>query len=140
MQPNASTSAQPTPRPQVDFNILRAQIINALLHANGLLQQNNAQLQSHLVFSKLVDLTALFSLQSNLFEPRLYLFQLTNPDGTQANLARMDATGTPIELDEVDRAYIAAISSSLGPTVHTAYRKMVPVEPLITHPAPSSLQ
>ncbi len=133
--PSASDSNTPVDITHLlDYEQLRAQMLNCLLMANGLFQKHNEGLTSSLVFGRITDLGVLFTLFSNASEPRLYLFRLLNPDGTQAHLARLNERSESLDLEPFDQGFIGAISSSLGSTVAAAYHQMVrePVAP--THP------
>ena len=134
-EPVVPTSAKPSAAltPSVDFEVLRAQVVNCLLHAAMLLCEQNPGVVAHPVFGRFSNLSVLMTLQSAQFETRIYIFRLLNPDGSQANLMRVDDAGHEVAFDEVDHAYASAIGHSLGPTVQAAWRRMVPEEPSATH-------
>jgi hypothetical protein len=125
--------------PNVDFEVLRAQLVNCTLLAAGLLGQHNPGVTAHCVFTRFMGLGVLFLLRSPQFEERRYLLRLTNPDGTQANLVRIDGEGAEVQFDEIDSAYLNALGQCLEATVQAAWKQMVPVEPKITHTGTNSL-
>lgn len=125
--------------PNVDFEVLRAQLVNCTLLAAGLLSQHNPGVTAHCVFTRFIGLGLVFLLRSPQFDERRYLLRLTNPDGTLANLVRMDGEGAEVKFDEIDTAYLNALCQCLEHTVHAAWKQMVPVEPKITHPGNHSL-
>ena len=126
--------------PNVDFDVLRAQLVNCLHLACDLLGQHNPGLAAHCLLSRFMGLGVLFSLQSPQFEARRYILKLTTPDGTKAHFTRLDAQGDAVGMDEVDDAYMNAIGHCLEDTVHAAWKQMVPAEPSITHLPPTTLQ
>jgi hypothetical protein len=134
----ASAPASPL-TPNVDFEVLRAQLVNCVLAAAGLLGQHNPGISAHCIFNRFLGLGLLFTLNSAQFESRRYLLRLVNPDGTQANLVRLSAEGGEIPLDEVDTAYLNALGHCMESTVHAAWKQMVPVEPKATHSTNYSL-
>ncbi len=139
-EPHGNADANASVLVSLDLEIVRAQMVNCLLMANGLFQKNNPGLSTALVFGRVSDLGVLFTMMSNQGEPRLYLFRLLNPDGTSAHLSKLDAQGSQLELDAFDQAYIQSISASLASTVAAAYGQMVQQTVMPTHPGVPTLQ
>jgi len=125
--------------PNVDFEVLRAQLINCTIVAADLLCHHNPGVTARCIFTRFIGLGIVFLLRSAQFDERRYVLRLTNPDGTQANLMRMDDEGSEIAFDDVDRSYLNALGQSLEATVHAAWKQMVPAEPKITHSGTHSL-
>lgn len=137
---NAPASAPAaTLTPNVDFEVLRAQLVNCTLLAAGLLGKHNPGLTAHCIFNRFIGLGLVFTLNAAQFESRRYLLRLLNPDGTHANLVRMNPEGGEIPLDDVDTAYLNALGHCMESTVHAAWKQMVPLEPKATHPINYSL-
>lgn len=119
--------------PNVDYEVLRAQLVNCVNIAATIFTQLNAGLSATCVFTRFMGLGLLFNLQSTQFDTRRYILKLTNPDGTRANFVRLDNEGAEVALDEVDTAYMNALAHCMEETVHAAWKQMVPKEHVITH-------
>lgn len=118
----------------LDYEIVRAQMVNCVQLAVNLLSQSNPGLGLTVIWGRLGDQGVVFTLNNSQGESRIYLFRLINPDGTNANLARLNEKSEQVPLDNFDGALIESIAKSLAPTVAASYHQMVkePVKP--THP------
>ena len=136
-----SSDSRPVPAAHaLDWEILRAQMVNALNQALHFLLGANPGLQANIVLGKVADMHIAFQVKTNQGEPRTYGFVLKNPDGSQAHLSRHAPNGELMPLDEFDQAFAQAVSASLGATVALAYEYMLPRVARPTHSSPPLLQ
>lgn len=130
--PHAPSSAPVSPA--VDFDVVRAEMVNCVLLAVEAIETNNPQVRIRVQLSRFRGLGVGFFLRIDPYGTRFFGFQVVDPNGTRVNVMRLDEAGEFVAFDEFDTAFVQAIGQCLPQTVCKAWTAMVPIEP-----APSPL-
>lgn len=140
-RPNAAPAATlPAVEVELDFQMVRAQMVNCVYAACLTLEENVEGLAVEGTLYRVADMSVLFGLSSNLEAPRMYQLVLRNPDGSEVSLGRYDETGETMVQDEFDEQVAQALSVNLMPTLGVTYQHMVKPPRPATHVLPYSLQ
>lgn len=119
------TDSLAAPAAALNYDVLRAQMVNCLLSAVDLLSRHNPGLNPYLRFEKIEALTVGLALYSQMGpDPHRYVLELNDPAGAHALLKRIGLSGEPAQMDAVDQAFSQCIGAHMRETVNLAYSQM----------------